>query len=136
MSDFLDKAKDLAKDLTDKAKDAVTEHSDKIDDGIDKAAEFVDDKTKGKYSDKIGSVQAKAHDVVDRHHHRQGAAASAAGRTPPADGHATRAFEHAASDVRRRASLELGPRCVGLPGADEPASDRCRPRPGARSRRR
>ena len=44
MSDFLDKAKDLAKDLTDKAKDTVTEHSDTIDDGIDKAAEFVDER--------------------------------------------------------------------------------------------
>jgi hypothetical protein len=66
MSDYLDKAKDLAKDLTDKARDAVTEHSDQIDDGIDKAAEFVDDKTKHKYSDKIESVQAKAHDVVNR----------------------------------------------------------------------
>ena len=66
MSDFLDRAKDLAKDLTDKAREAVSENSDKIDDGIDKAAEFVDGKTKGKYSDKIDTVQAKAHDVVSR----------------------------------------------------------------------
>jgi MT0933-like antitoxin protein len=66
MSDYIDKAKDLAKDLTDKARGAVTEHSDKIDEGIDKAAEFVDDKTKRKYSDRIESVQAKAHDVVGR----------------------------------------------------------------------
>ena len=66
MSDFLDRAKDLAKDLSDKARDAVSDNSEKIDDGIDKAAEFVDDKTKGKYSDKIDSVQAKAHDVVGR----------------------------------------------------------------------
>jgi hypothetical protein len=66
MSDYLDKAKDLAKDLTGKARDTVTEHSDTIDEGIDKAAEFVDDKTKRKYSDKIESVQAKAHDVVER----------------------------------------------------------------------
>ena len=58
MSDYLDKAKDLAKDLTGKARDAVTEHSDKIDGGIDKAAEFVDDKTKGKYSDKIDTGTA------------------------------------------------------------------------------
>ena len=66
MSDLLDKAKVLAKDLGAKAKDAVTEHSDQIDDGIDKAAEFVDEKTKGKYSEKIGSLQAKAHEAVSR----------------------------------------------------------------------
>jgi gas vesicle protein len=66
MSDFLDKAKDLAKDLTDKARGTVSEHSDQIDDGIDKAAEFVDDKTKRKYSDKIETVQSKAHAVVDK----------------------------------------------------------------------
>ena len=66
MSDYLDRAKDLAKDLTEKAREAVSENSGKIDDGIDKAAEFVDDKTKGKYSDKIDSMQAKAHDVVHR----------------------------------------------------------------------
>jgi len=79
MSDYLDKAKDLAKDLTDKARDAVTEHSDQIDGGIDKAAEFVDDKTKGKYSEKIGSVQARAHGVVDRITTDKG------DDTPPAD---------------------------------------------------
>ena len=84
MSDFLDKAKDLAKDLTGKAREAVTEHSDKIDDGIDKAAEFVDDKTKGKYSDKIDSVQAKAHDVVGRIAADKGEG-GADGSTPPAD---------------------------------------------------
>jgi hypothetical protein len=66
MSDFLDKARDLASDLTAKAKDAVSDHSDQIDDGIDKAAEFVDEKTKGKYSDKIGTVQSKAHEVVGK----------------------------------------------------------------------
>jgi hypothetical protein len=66
MSDYLDKAKDLAKDLTDKARDAVTEHSDTIDESIDKAAEFVDDKTKRKYTGKIETVQAKAHELVDK----------------------------------------------------------------------
>jgi hypothetical protein len=80
MSDYLDKAKDLAKDLTDKARDAVTDRSDKIDDGIDKAADFVDDKTKHKYSDKIESVQAKAHDVVGRITTDKGD-----GGTPPSD---------------------------------------------------
>ena len=66
MSDFLDKAKNVAKDLGGKAKVTVTEHSDKIDDGIDKAAEFVDEKTKGKYTDKIGSVRSKAHETVGK----------------------------------------------------------------------
>jgi hypothetical protein len=80
MSDYLDKAKDLAKDLTGKARDTVTEHSDTIDEGIDKAAEFVDDKTKRKYSDKIESVQAKAHDVVGRITTDKGD-----GGTPPSD---------------------------------------------------
>ena len=79
MSDYIDKAKDLAKDLTEKARDAVAEHSDKIDGGIDKAAEFVDDKTKGKYTEKIDSVQTKAHEVVGR------IAADKGGDTPPAD---------------------------------------------------
>jgi hypothetical protein len=66
MSDYLDKAKDLAKDLGDKARTAVSDHSDKIDEGIDKAAEFVDDKTKHKYSEKIEGVQSKAHAVVEK----------------------------------------------------------------------
>jgi hypothetical protein len=66
MSDFLDKAKVLASDVAAKAKDAVSDHSDQIDGGIDKAAEFVDEKTKGKYRDKIGTVQSKAHEVVGR----------------------------------------------------------------------
>ena len=83
MSDFLDKAKDLAKDLGGKAKDTVTEHSDKIDDGIDKAAEFVDDKTKGKYTDKIGTVQSKAHEAVGKIADDRGGEAGGSD-TPPA----------------------------------------------------
>jgi uncharacterized protein YjbJ (UPF0337 family) len=83
MSDFLDKAKVVAKDLSGKAKDTVTEHSDKIDDGIDKAAEFVDEKTKGKYTDKIGTVQSKAHDAVGKLAEDKGGD-TADGDTPPA----------------------------------------------------
>ena len=88
MSDFLDKAKDLAKDLTDKAREAVIDHSDKIDDGIDKAAEFADDKTKGKYTDKIDTVQTKAHDVVERitADKGDGGSSPAGDDTPPSDG--------------------------------------------------
>jgi hypothetical protein len=66
MSDFLDKAKVLAKDATVKARSAVAERSDTIDGGIDKAAEFVDDKTKRKDTGKIETVQAKAHELVDK----------------------------------------------------------------------
>ncbi len=56
---FLDKFKA-------KAKDAVDQHGDKIASGIDKAAKVVDDKTKGKYSDKIGSGTATAKDALDK----------------------------------------------------------------------
>jgi hypothetical protein len=66
MPDFIDKAKDLAKDLTEKAREAVTDHADTIEGGIDKAAKFVDEKTKGKYADKIETVQAKAHEAVEK----------------------------------------------------------------------
>lgn len=66
MPDFLDKAKDLAKNLTGKARDTVTEHSDTIDGGIDRAADFVDDKTGSRYSDRIATVRSKAHDVVGK----------------------------------------------------------------------
>jgi uncharacterized protein YjbJ (UPF0337 family) len=66
MPGFLDKAKDLAKDVSGKAKEAVTEHADQIEGGITKAAGYVDDKTKGKYTDKISSVRSKAHSVVDK----------------------------------------------------------------------
>ena len=85
MSDYLERAKDLAKDLTDKARDAVSDNSDKIDGGIDKAAEFVDDKTKRKYTDKIDTVQAKAHDVVGKIAADRGDGGPGGGATPPAD---------------------------------------------------
>jgi uncharacterized protein YjbJ (UPF0337 family) len=66
MAGFLDKAKDLARDVTGKAKTTVTENADKIDGGIDKAAEFVDEKTKGKYTDKIEKAQGAAHRAVEK----------------------------------------------------------------------
>ncbi|HEY8524352.1 MAG TPA: antitoxin [Acidimicrobiales bacterium] len=66
MAGFLDKAKDLARDLTGKAKSTVTENADKIEEGIGKAADFVDDKTKRKYSDKIGKAQDAARKAVDK----------------------------------------------------------------------
>ena len=56
---FLDKFKS-------KAKESVDQHGDKIASGLDKAAKVVDDKTKGKYSDKIGAGTAKAKDALDK----------------------------------------------------------------------
>jgi hypothetical protein len=84
MPDFLDKAKDLAKNLTDRARGTVTEHSDTIDGGIDRAADFVDDKTKRRYSDRIGTVRSKAHDVVGRITAEGDGGGPAADGTPPA----------------------------------------------------
>ncbi|HEX6419160.1 MAG TPA: antitoxin [Acidimicrobiales bacterium] len=66
MTDMLDKAKHLAKDVAAKARTAVSERSDTIDGGIDRAAGFVDGKTKHRYSSRIESVQAKAHELVGR----------------------------------------------------------------------
>ena len=56
MSDFIDKAKDLAKDLTDKARGAVGDHADTIR-AASTRRQFVDEKTKGKYADKIETVR-------------------------------------------------------------------------------
>ena len=56
---FLDKLKG-------KAKTAVDQHGEQIAGGIDKAASMADKKTKGKYSDKIGSGTAKAKDALDK----------------------------------------------------------------------
>jgi hypothetical protein len=66
MAGFLDKAKDLARDMTGKAKTTFTENAERIDGGIDKAADFVDEKTKGKYTDRIGKAQDAAHRAVDK----------------------------------------------------------------------
>jgi len=46
--------------LLDKAKDLLAQNADKVETVIDKAAEFVDDKTQGKYSDTIHTVQEEA----------------------------------------------------------------------------
>ena len=65
-SSFLDQALDQAKEIGVKAKDAVAKNSDKIDGAVDKAADFVDDKTKGKYADKVDTVQNKAKEAVEK----------------------------------------------------------------------
>ena len=46
--------------LLDKAKDLLVQNADKVETVIDKAAEFVDDKTQGKYSATIHTVQEEA----------------------------------------------------------------------------
>ena len=56
---FLDKAKA-------KVTQAVDDHGDKIAGGIDKAASTADQKTKGKYSQHIGTGQAKAKEALDK----------------------------------------------------------------------
>ena len=43
------------RNLLSQAKRLAEEHHDQIAKGLDKAAQVADDKTKGKYSDKIGS---------------------------------------------------------------------------------
>jgi len=52
--------------LLDSVKGFVKGNKDKVHDGIDKAAELVDDKTKGKYSDKVDTVQGKAKEAVEK----------------------------------------------------------------------
>ena len=56
---FLDKFKA-------QAKKAVDDHGDKIAQGIDKAATTADQKTKGKYSQHIGTGRAKAKEALDK----------------------------------------------------------------------
>ncbi|HZB32538.1 MAG TPA: antitoxin [Streptosporangiaceae bacterium] len=50
--------------IIDKVKGLLGQHSDKAEKGIDKAGDMIDDKTGGKYSDKIDSVQEKAKDML------------------------------------------------------------------------
>jgi len=56
---FLDKMKA-------QAKKTVDQHGDKIGQGIDKAAATADQKTKGKYSQHIGTGRAKAKEALDK----------------------------------------------------------------------
>jgi hypothetical protein len=60
---FLDK---FTAGFKDKAKDAVDQHGAKIARGIDKAASAADHKTKGKYSQHIGTGQQKAKEALDK----------------------------------------------------------------------
>jgi catechol 2,3-dioxygenase-like lactoylglutathione lyase family enzyme len=68
-----DRLAGMATDLKDKSQDFLQKHDERIETAIDKAAGFVDDKTKGKYSERIGTVAGKAKGTVDK----------LAGRTEP-----------------------------------------------------
>jgi uncharacterized protein YjbJ (UPF0337 family) len=63
---LLDKAKGVAGDLTEKVSDLVDKHDGTIDSAVDKTADFVDDKTRGRFSDRIGKAKDAAHGAVDK----------------------------------------------------------------------
>ncbi|MBO0518144.1 antitoxin, partial [Streptomyces beijiangensis] len=60
--------------------DLAQQHGDKIEQGLDKAAQTVDSKTKGKYSDKIGTGTDKAKDALGRLSNKE----DGTGTPPPA----------------------------------------------------
>ena len=62
---FLDKLKDTANEVKLKAVEAVDGHGHQIKDGIEKAGTFVDQKTKGKYSDKVGKAKDAAKKAIN-----------------------------------------------------------------------
>ncbi|WKX72967.1 antitoxin [Streptomyces sp. XD-27] len=86
---LLDTLKAKADRVKGKAGDFVHQHEDKIERGLDKAAKTVDTKTKGKYSDRIGTGTGKAKEALGRIAHKDtgapGAGASDTGTpgTPP-----------------------------------------------------
>ena len=57
---------DDVKRLGQKAKGLVAKNDDKVKQAIDKAAGIADDKTKGKYSEKLGGAATKAKEAVDK----------------------------------------------------------------------
>lgn len=64
--------------ILDKAKQFIAQHDEQIDSAAAKAGDFVDRKTKGKYSDKIGSAVGTVQKAT-------GDAKPAAGSAQPAD---------------------------------------------------
>ena len=57
---------ELANELKDRSKGFLQKHDQRIEEAIEKAAGFVDEKTKGKYSERIGTVAGKAKGTVDK----------------------------------------------------------------------
>ena len=64
------------------AKTAVDQHGDKIAGGIDKAAAMADKKTKGKYTEHIGTGVTKAQDGLDKLDGKNDDIADGTGGTP------------------------------------------------------
>jgi hypothetical protein len=52
-------------DMFDKAKDLLGKHGDAVDDAVDKATDMVDDKTGGKYTEHLETVDKKVDEVTD-----------------------------------------------------------------------
>jgi catechol 2,3-dioxygenase-like lactoylglutathione lyase family enzyme len=61
-----ERVSNFASDLKGKSQDFLQKHDERIESAIDKTAGFVDDKTKGKYSDRIGSAAGEAKAIVDK----------------------------------------------------------------------
>ncbi|MGH9117205.1 MAG: antitoxin [Acidimicrobiales bacterium] len=57
---------ELVNELKEKSQGFLGRHDDRIEAAIDKAAAFINDKTKGKYSDRIGTVAGRAKGTVDQ----------------------------------------------------------------------
>ncbi|MGW7363825.1 antitoxin [Streptomyces sp. NPDC054841] len=67
---ILDTLKAKLAPAKEKVSDLAHQHGGKIEHGLDKAARTVDQRTKGKYSDKIGSGTEKAKGALDRLAHK------------------------------------------------------------------
>ncbi|WP_345983317.1 antitoxin [Streptomyces sp. DSS69] len=80
---FLDNLKAKLEPAKDKVSDLAQQHGGKIEQGLDKAARTVDEKTKGKYTDKIGTGTRKAKEAVDKLGQKDGGAPGTPGTTPP-----------------------------------------------------
>ncbi|MFD8729562.1 antitoxin [Streptomyces sp. NPDC059611] len=80
---FLDNLKAKLEPAKDKVSDLAQQHGGKIEQGLDKAARTVDEKTKGKYTDKIGTGTRKAKEAVDKLGQKDGGTPGTPGTTSP-----------------------------------------------------
>jgi hypothetical protein len=69
---FKDSLKARLAPAREKVSDLATQHGDRIGQGLDKAARTVDERTKGKYSERIGTGTGKAKDAIERMSHKSG----------------------------------------------------------------
>ena len=65
-TDLAEKTTALVNELKDKSQEFLGKHDERIETAIDKAATYINDKTKGKYSDRIGTVAGKAKGTMDK----------------------------------------------------------------------